>query len=501
MATPAQLFSDGSYFAGFSFGVVVVFLDSRIEAEAGAADTWTGILFRAHGSFTTGATVTKTAAFMGDSGFGNAFSDSLVVSGNFLQVFSGKQKFVVPLTAPAGSGDVDGDLKFTIGGVFSVRWFWVRAPRAVFGRPGDDGIVDNWFDLELVGQLDDPSASTQHSFTIAAPKVRSLKRVRGLLKSVVVRPLMQSSPMTIGIVNHVVKANSLFAVGRPVVSRAGVFVRVGFQTFVLGKLRVRVFASTVVSAAASVSVVNLRVFAAVKVPVGQAVSVRAESSVKVVSVRTVRASVKMFVSFINVESLKTDMQIQFGADTRLETEVFDAVPVISGVVFLKNLKFALLQPGSESVRRLTNPDLSAGGLYGIDYTQGRFAWFGPAGEQVEVVYRHSVSRITDENLTAAIRKASLAIKKRLKAGVDVRDVRFIRGAVELAMSFLMDSAVWNAVNNTDDFEGQSKRIEFLNIIKRDLENRAHETLSPFLTVATAGPTPHPLVAVRSAKIR
>lgn len=507
MPTPLEIHPDGDFFPGLSLGYIVVFSQETVVMPAGAVDTWTGVLRNVKKppflAMVAGIAPGVLGEVVHDTFFAPMGPD-LTNLGNDIAPFGGLTKFVVGFTAPAGHGDHIGRVKLTAGvfggNTIGVGAYWLKAPTNFAGHESASQDFDDWFNLPAIAFVQNPAVASGVNVTLESPIVQSRQVVKGQMRAVVMAALAMSSPMRISVLNHFVRGSVAVSVGRTHTVRGGLRVRTANAVFVRGVSRLRVSSAGFTKAQTAVSVINVRVAASAAARVGVPYTAGAFTRVPVFVVHQVKALSQLFVGFINIEGMKQDMQIQLGADTRLHTETFTTVPVIAGVTFFKVLQFGLIQKGTETVRRLQNLALSAGGLFGIDHLQGRFAWFGSAVEPIELTYRHSVSKVTDSNMTGAIRKATLIVASRLKAGVDTTDPLFVRGAIELAMSFLLDSATWNAVNDIEDFTGQGRRIDSLILLKRDLERRAFESLSTFLNEPTPG-APEIGVAVRSSAIK
>lgn len=491
MTTPAELHPDGDYFPGLNSGVVVVFTDRVLETKVNPSTghVWHGVIKRVKGGFTTGLSINRSNGWFTQfylSSIGETNSDN----GQNLQVFIGSHKIVSVFFVNA-DGPESGVMTFTIGGVPSVGWYWVRPP-------GGDPLAgrathDEWFNYEMLDFLSDPASTTQHSFSISAPRWVGIRQSYAVMRASVTQNQSVRAGVAVQVRDTFTRANTTVRIGRRAVTRAGTKARVGQHVPVRVSIRVRVGATTPVRAAVVIHVVNSIVRAKIKAKIGKVAGVHVVVRVRVFRQSRIGTILQVHVVFINVEDMKLQMQILFGSDTALVVKTFTTVPVVTGVAFTQNLEHVLILPGTETVRRLNVPVWSAAGLYEIDHVLGRFRWLGESAESIELTYRHSTLQINDANIVGSIIKASSFIQERLKPNANLPDPRFRRGGAELAMSFLLDAAIWNVTNALSTQGGGAavvgtRRVDLMQTQKREFERRAYETLGPFLVDPVPGMT-------------
>ncbi len=515
MPTAVELHPDGDYAQGKNNLFVAVFSDQTLYGPAGSQHTWTGVIKRISGSVVGGG---FNLAIVPPSGPNN-----IITSGGFDSLgpgtdiaYTGLQinpsppwsyKFIIKFAVPAVGGEYTGHFEFDLGNTTDMTFYWVRAPSTLVGQSPTDDFAD-WFNLEVVSvEYGVPFDFNHGVMAINAPHVFAVTKVRAKSKVVVQKAAALGIGTLIRVFNYFAQADSKVAVGRTVKGRSKSNIRITRNTIFRTCGRVGVHHVVHQREESSVRVGNYRVNGASRILIGSTVAFRYDSETRVYRPHIIAVAAKVVIGFISVENLKGDMQIVFGVDTELVSKTFNVIPAVDGMPFSQNLEQVLIEAGSETVRRLNFPGAlhswSADGLYEIDFTLGRFRWLGEHPEPIELTYRHSTTRITDQNIISSIIKASAFIQERLKSDAVTSDPRFRRGAEELAMSFLLDAAIWNmtqVISAGAAAGAGSRRIDLMQNQKREFERRAYETLGPFLDEDVPG-SPVSVVLTRPSTIR
>ncbi len=516
MVTAAELHPDGDYAAGRNNLFVAVFSDQTFYGLGGSRHAWTGVLKRIHGN-------------VGGSGLSIGIlpppgPSNIITDGGFNSLgpgtdigFSGFQntpippwsyKFIIKFAIPTTGGEYVGRFEFDFGNTTDIAFYWVRAPSTTAGQGSATDDFPEWYNLDVVSvQYGVPFDFNHGVMAIDAPHVFAIRQVKTKSRIVVQRDVSAAAGVLIRIFNSFVRVDSRIVVGRTVRIRAGSNVRVGNRVTLRASVRVAIHHVIRQASDCLVQVINARVSAETFILVGSSIAFRYDCRIIVYRPQAVAAQSNIIVGYINVENLKNDMQIIFGVDTELVTKTLVTIPAVNGAAFSQNLEHVLIETGSETVRRLNFPGAlsswSAAGLYEIDYVLGRFRWIGANPEPVELTYRHSSTRITDQNIISSIIKASSFIQERLKPAAAIGDPRFRRGAEELAMSFLLDAAIWNMTQTISAGAAAgtgSRRIDLMQNQKREFERRAYETLGPFIHEPVPG-TPVRAALARPKSIR
>lgn len=509
MPTLDEIYGVGGQFASSAeHGFVIQFTDDREDSEINYFHLWTGVLHFAEDHYFAGPTLrtfnisSPTPNFFANLHFkpiGQDFSSA----GTTVQMYPGQSIGILAQFAAQVYGFVDAQIVITTNVPNAAQWFWVRAATHLDGSNSNP--VPNYRQLQIVSG---PNAmGSAVTMSIVAPRLLVRTKVRGKSFVSVFKNRVTSIVPALHLVNSFVRGGTQFIIGKRVVTKGRSIVRVGPRVFVRGSTRIRAGEVAPVRASTHLRLVNVIARAKARIRVGRIVPVKS-----VVRVRTFRAtSLKVFtgfhIVFINLDGMKSEMQIIFGVDTELITKTIITIPTINGVAFSQNLEHVLIETSSETVRRLnypnTIPSWSAAGLYEIDYMLGRFRWLGSSAEAIELTYRHSATRITDQNIIASLIKASAFIQERLKPEANISDPRFRRGGAELAMSFLLDAAIWNTTQTMSAGAAAgagSRRIDLMQNQKREFERRAYETLGPFLNEDVPG-SPVSIVLTRPSTIR
>lgn len=512
MPTLDEVYGEGVPFAGSAeHGFVIQFTDDRQDSEINYFHLWTGVLHFAEDHYFAGPTLrtfhisSPTPNFFMRLHFKPIGQDFLDPgpSGLSVQMYPGQSIGILAQFAAQIYGFVDAQIVITTSVPNGAQWVWVRAASRLEGS--NTNPVPNYRQLPIVSGPTATGAAV--TMAIDAPRLLVRTKVRGKSFVSVFKNLVTSIVPALHLVNAFVRGGTDFIVGKRMITRGTSKVRVGPRVFVRGSTRIRAGEVAPVLANTHLRLVNVIARAKARILLGRIVPVRS-----VVRVRTFRATVLsvftgFHIVFINLDGMKSEMQIIFGVDTELITKQMTTVPAINGVAFSLNLDHVLIETSSETVRRLnypnTLPSWSAVGLYEIDYMLGRFRWLGPTAEPIEFTYRHSATRITDQNIIASLIKASSFIQERLKPEANISDPRFRRGGAELAMSFLLDAAIWNTTQTMSAGSAAgagSRRIDLMQNQKREFERRAYETLGPFLNEDVPG-SPVSVVLTRPAMIR
>ncbi|OGH60554.1 MAG: hypothetical protein A3G34_10495 [Candidatus Lindowbacteria bacterium RIFCSPLOWO2_12_FULL_62_27] len=507
MPTLDEVYGVGVPVAGSAeHAFVIQFTDDRQDSEINYFHLWTGVLHFAEDHYFAGPTLrtfhisSPTPNFFSRLHFkpiGQDFSDP-GPAGLSVQIYPGQSIGILAQFAAQVYGFVDAQIVITTSVPNGAQWVWVRAVSRLEGS--NTNPVPNYRQLPIVSGPTATGAAV--TMAIDAPRLLVRTKVRGKSFMSVFKNRVTSIVPSLHLVNSFVRGGTDFIIGKRGITRGNSKVRVGPRVFVRGATRIRAGEVAPVRANTHLRLVNVIARAKARIRVGRIVPIR-----MVVRVRTFRATrltafTGLHIVFINLDGMKSEMQIIFGVDTGLITKQLTTIPAINGVAFSQNLEHVLIETGTETVRRLNFPNplpsWSASGLYEIDYMLGRFRWLGPNAEPIELTYRHSATRITDQNIIASLIKASAFIQERLKPSANISDPRFRRGGAELAMSFLLDAAIWNTTQTMSAGAAAgagSRRIDLMQTQKREFERRAYETLGPFLV------DPVPGIARRAALAR